>query len=182
MRKKLDKTKFGISLKPINMAIISYIQLHNTVTTKQIIEDNKEYAQASIYRAIKELLDVDIIAVEKQEKVHSVLERYFKLNYDVTASLDHDTDQEQYEDVVNAVNIWMSTITSEIYDYLNEWAQTNDAIRFGMGRELLHVSDENLMSFYRELHTLIKKYQNMPAKGDEKIYAFSASWVPIKKG
>ena len=164
------------------MAIINYLQKEHSVTTKDIVSHHREYSQASIYRAIKELLEAEIIVIEKEEKVHSVLERYFKLNYDISSDLNDDTDQTQYEDIFNATNIWMSTVLSEIHDYLNEWSQTKDPIRFGMGRELLHIGDEDLVAFYKELHTLIKKYQTIPSKGDEKIFAFSASWVPIKKG
>ena len=182
MKNKLNKKKFSISLKPINMAIINYIQKNNIAASRDIIINLEEYPQASIYRAIKELLDTEVIVIEKEVKVHSVLERYFKLNYDINENLNHDTNQEQYEDVVHAVNIWMSTITSEIKDYLNEWVETKDLIRFGMGRDQLHVSDENFISFFKELQELIGKYQKIPTKGDEKIFSFSTSWVPVKKG
>lgn len=182
MQARLDKKKFAITLKPINMAIIHYIQKHNIATTKQIIDYHKEYAQASIYRAIKELLDSDIIAIEKEEKVHSVVERYFKLNYHISSELNHDPSKDQHQDIVNAVNIWMGTVTSEIHDYLNEWVDTEDEIRLGLARELLCVSDENFVEFYKEFSCLIEKYQNLPTKSDDKVFALSASWVPIKKG
>lgn len=182
MPKKLDKKKFGLALKPINMAIINYIQKHEIASSKEIIHHLEEYSQASMYRAIKELLDADILVIEKEEKVHSVLERYFKLNYDINKNLNQDSNQEQYDDIVHAVNIWMSTVTSEIKDYLNEWVDTKNPIRLGMGRELLRVSDENFMAFSKELFELIQKYQEIPTKGAENIFSFSASWVPVKKG
>lgn len=182
MPKALDDKKFGIALKPINMVIINYLQQNQNATTKTLVEQAKGYGQASVYRAVNELLEANILVVEKEEKVHSVKERYVRLNDDVGADLDDHTKQDRYEDVVKAVNIWMGTVTKEIKDYLSEWSQTEDPIRFGMGRELLQVSDENLEAFYRELFTLIQKYQAIPTKGDEKIFAFSASWVPVKKG
>ena len=182
VQSKFDKKKFAIALKPINMTIIDYLQKNATATTKDLIEHTKDYAQASVYRAVKELLDADIIAIQKEKKVHSVMERYFTLNYDTSESLNDYTAQDRYHDIVNAVNIFMGTVTKEIHDYLAEWMQTKDAIRFGMGRELMHISDKNFEAFYRELDQLIKKYQAIAPTGDEKTLAFSASWVPIKKG
>ena len=182
MPHKLDQKQFGLMLKPINMEIIHYIQKHDSATTKALIEHLKAFSQASIYRAIKELLDSELIAIEKEVKVHSVYERYYKLNYDVMATLHAQSTQAEYDDIVNTVSIWMSTVTHEIQDYLTHWSQTEEPIRVGMGRELLHVSDENLVAFYKELYALIQKYQALPTKGDEKVFAFSASWVPIMKG
>ena len=182
MKRGLDKSKFKVSLKPVNMAVIVYIQKNKIATTKEIIAHHQEYSQASIYRAIHELLDSNIISIAKEEKVHSVLERYFRLNYDVSSELNDYITQEQYDDIVNAVNIWMSTVTQEIHEYLQDWSQTTDAIRFGMGREMLHVRDEDFVAFYKEMQALIRKYQSIPPRGDEKTLAFSASWVPIKKG
>lgn len=181
MVRKLDQKQFGLSLKPINMEIIHYIQKHDSATTKALIEHLKAFSQASIYRAIKELLDSELIAIEKEVKVHSVLERYFKLNDDFMATFQTEPTQAQYDDIVNMVNIWMSTLTKEIQDYLTEWSQSDEDIRVGMARELLYVSDENLVAFFKELYALIQKYQALPTKGDEKNFAFSASWVPIKE-
>jgi predicted transcriptional regulator len=182
MIQKLDKKKFSVSLKAINMAIINYVKKNGIVSTKDIIINLDEFSQASIYRAIKELINAKVIVIEKEVKVHSVMERYFKLNYDINENLHHEPNHEQYEDIVHAVNIWMSTVTSEIKSYLNEWVDTKNLIRFGMGRDLLHVSDKNFILFFKELQGLIAKYQKIPTKGDERIFSFSTSWVPIKKG
>lgn len=62
---KLDSKKFGISLKPINMAIINYLQKNEVATTQELIEQLQEFTQASIYRAMKEMFDSGIIAVER---------------------------------------------------------------------------------------------------------------------
>ncbi len=182
MEKQLDKKKFRLSLKPINMMIIEYLEKHETATSKVIIEDNQTFSQASIYRAIHELLEANIIIIEKEEKVHSVLERYFKLNYNLSEELHDKLTQVDCDKLSVGVNVWMSTVTKEIQDYLNDWLKTDDPIRLGMGKEILHLTDDDLIAFYREFYKLIEKYKAYPKKENAKNFSIAASWVPLKKG
>lgn len=182
LSKKLDDKKFKLSLKPINMMIIEYLEKHQMATSKAIIEHNQSFSQASIYRAIHELLEANIIAIEKEEKVHSVLERYFKLTYNVSEDIHDKLTQKDYDKLLAGVNIWMGTITQELQDYLNDWLQTDDPIRFGMGKEILHLTDDDLIAFYREFYQLLEKYKAYPKKENAKNFSISASWVPLVKG
>jgi predicted transcriptional regulator len=177
--KKLDKKKFGISLKPINMAIVNYFQKNKVATTQEVIEQLKEFTQASIYRAMKEMFDSGIIAVEREEKVHSVIKRHFRLNYDLSSELSSDIKNDRYDDLVNGIKIWISTMNQEISDYLSEWSQTDQPIRMGMYRDLMHVSEDNLVAFVKDVHSLMEKYKALPSTKSKKMFAFSASWVPI---
>ena len=178
--KKLDKKKFGISLKPINMAIVNYFQKNKVATTQEVIEQLKEFTQASIYRAMKEMFDSGIIAVEREEKVHSVMKPHFRLNYDLSSELTSEIKKDRYDDLVNGIKIWISTMNQEISDYLFEWSQTDQPIRMGMYRDLMHVSEDNLVAFVKDVYSLIEKYKTLPSTESKKIFAFSASWVPIK--
>lgn len=70
-------------------------------------------------------------------------------------------------------------MNQEISDYLSEWSQTDQPIRMGMYRDLLHVSEDNLVAFVKDVYSLMEKYKALPTTESKKMFAFSASWVPI---
>lgn len=158
-----DNNKADILLHPVRMKIVQALMSNSKygVTPLGMADMIKDVPQATLYRHIQKLSDADIIRVLKEEKVHSVTERYYVLNMEKAQ-----IDKEEWEnytasDKLSYYSHYQLSLFGQYKNYLTQLENNqnaSDASSFTIAE--FKLDDKSFHDFQKELETLMVKYYN----------------------
>lgn len=154
MKKDLLKT----IMHPIRIKIIQELSMKQKATTKELQESCGDYAQATIYRHLKSLLDHEIIKVVSSHQVNGIIEKVYGIADDFNKKIIGDPEKLTKDDYLNLFTQFIMSLLTDFTAYFEE----EDAIQhvkesIGFSTRTLLLSDDELIEMSKEISQIISK-------------------------
>ncbi|MFJ7983386.1 transcriptional regulator [Lysinibacillus xylanilyticus] len=164
------RNKAEVLMHPVRMKILQAL-MHDKeegLSTLEMISIIKDVPQATLYRHIQILMDENIIKIVKERKVRSVTEKFYALNEGAAKLSQEDWIQLTIKQKLNYVSYYQLALLSQYQNYLHsldEEERLADLATFSFID--LTLTNDQFMSFEKELNDLMTKYYNMADSSKE---------------
>lgn len=174
--------KLDIILHPVRFRLIQQFLDGNVRTAKQLAEELKDITQATLYRQLDTLVKNDILHVVEKNQIRGTVEKVYALNFSAVHVTEEEIKEITKEEHLQYFLFFTAQLTKHFEKYLE-----NDDIDFardgvGYRQVALHLSNDQLQDFIKDLRDLIKKYENLPPSSNQKKRLISTIILPEVEG
>ena len=169
----MNTNKIDLILHPIRIRIITTIS-GRELTTGQLAEALPDIAQATLYRHINTLVEGGVLIVVNETQIRGTIEKRYALDTeDLLNITDEDLQNATKEDHVRYFTTFLMTLLGDYTRYIqtkNKVNPTEDGI--GYHTIPLHMTDEELGGFARQLQQVMSPYQTTQANRKRRLFSF----------
>ena len=172
------KSRIKLLLHPIRMRIIQSFLGGKERTAQDILQNLPDIPQATLYRHLNTLVEVEFLEVVKENKVRGTMEKVYTLSNKLEAATTEELKNASRED---HFDFFFSFLTNLLGDYDKYLQQENidlekDGVSFR--QVLLFLSDEELMELLTEIRKILFKAAENKPTAERKLRTFSTILLP----
>lgn len=161
-------------MHPIRIRIIQELSIKKTATTKELQAACGNFAQATLYRHLKELLHHEIIKIESENTINGIIEKVYTINKDMTQDIAKDPSKLTEDDLTHIFNQFMIAIMTDYKTYIqHEDGLKNIQNEFGLVSTSLFLTDDELKELVISINQLIYPLLNLQQEPGRKLRKFS---------
>lgn len=168
------KQKFQTVMHPVRLRILLTLRELGTASTKEIAVRCPDIPPATLYRHIAVLHKEGVLAVVQENRVNGIVERIYQLAEDLV----DEVEQASPDQWMALLYQFLFTAAADFQRYLSS-GKGEPEKEAGFRYTLLNLSEEEFVSFTRELNECVQKYQTGAASPDRKTWRFSTITVPV---
>lgn len=161
-------------LHPVRFRLFVALRELGAASTKEIAARCSDIPPATLYRHIAALHKEGVLEVVQENRVNGIIERVYRLAEDWMGEVEQATPDQW----MALLYQFLLTAVVDFERYLSG-GKGEPAKEAGFRYTLLNLSEEEFVSFTRELNECIQKYQTGAASPDRKTWRFSTITVPV---
>lgn len=161
-------------MHPIRIRIIQELSIKKTATTKELQAACGHFAQATLYRHLKELLHHKLIKIVSENHINGIIEKVYAIDQDVTQNIAKDPSKMTEDDLTHIFNQFMISIMTDYKTYIDhEDGLKNIQNEFGLVSTSLFLTDDELKDLLISINKLIYPLINQQQEEGRKLRKFS---------
>lgn len=161
-------------MHPIRIRIIQELSIKKTATTKELQAACGNFAQATLYRHLKELLKHELIKIVSENNVNGIIEKVYAINNDVSKNIAQDPSKLSIEQLTDIFNQFMISIMTDFRTYIDHEDGLKDIQNeFGLVSASLFLTDEELKALMLSINQLIIPLLDQKQEKGRKLRKFS---------
>lgn len=168
-----------LMLHPVRLRIVHAMSDGRPRTTAELMERLPDVSKATMYRQVGVLADNEVLTVEREQRVHSVLERRYRLSQSSTVIAADLLATMTTDDHRRLFGVAMATLMAEFNAYLDRPDSDPVADRVSYLQATLWLSPEELSGFFDEVRAALRSRMDNAPSAERKPYLVSPVLFPV---
>ncbi|KAB7672172.1 helix-turn-helix domain-containing protein [Bacillus sp. B1-b2] len=173
--------KIEIILHPVRFRIIQVFLDGLSKTAKSLAQELTDIPQATLYRQLDALVKAEVLLVVEENQIRGMVEKVYKLNNAAVSLTAEDLKEVSREDHLQYFLIFTTQLAKNFEDYLKNDDIDYDRDGVGYRQVALHLSDEELLQFVKDMGSVVGKYAELTPSSTRTKRLLSTILLPEKE-
>lgn len=176
-----DLHRLDVILHPIRFRIIQRFIDGKNRTAKQLANELKDIAQATLYRQLDALTKNEILTIVEENQIRGTVEKVYALNFSKVSMTNEDVKELSREEHLKYFLFFTAQLTKSFESYLEKEEIDFEEDGVGYRQIALQLSNEEFKNFIADLRKLFEKYNSLPPNPEQKKRLISTVMMPEKE-
>lgn len=165
-------------LNPIRMQILKAVMFHKQATPKMIAEQLPGVPIASLYRHLNKMIEENVLEIVSEQKVRGAMEKTVKVRENPLQTMTLRAEELKKADVLELFYSFSVAQMMDMTAYVGEDEVAIEKNHLSFRSYILNLSDEEVLSFIREVQAIINKYGPATSNDQNRPHKFSFALIP----